>query len=529
MKHLPWKLLLAALILGVLFDILIYDIPGVGINILLMQIIFIGATAGIASYLKQCIPTRAWVAAGYALAFAFTFAIWTSSIGLTLSGIGFFVANLFFILNVFGHHGRFRHPLHIISTGFLHIVGDTLARLSILSHLKIPGVNQKRSSALKGMVIAVPVVLIFLALFLSSDLLLQEQTNVLTDWIADFLRSGQIIGHAIVIVFFTGAFLLFFATAFWKRIESFSIQALVAKFGVESSIILGSTSLLFFAFLLFQGVYLFGGKATWENIEAITYSEYAVHGFNQLAFVAFLVLALILTLRYLHGEHASKFIRALEVTLITETILVIASAWIRMDLYTDIYAYTPARLFGFWFFITTGVVLIMLMVNIIRKKEQTTYVRNALLVTGALIFIFSASSPDALSVRLNNARNIDDTPFELLGFYRTLSPEAIPAVHAVLQSKDFQNYYLPEFGIDACGGIVNFTKDDNYFYRLDALDDDSIRQVDLRRGVRQLYDAWAVQIDTHSAWQSWNLSSNAAKNAIDNYVPADVCGNIITD
>ncbi|MFH1632070.1 MAG: DUF4173 domain-containing protein, partial [bacterium] len=399
MKHLPWKLLAAAIALGIIFDILFYSVDELGINLFIMELIFLAISIGFALHLRIRLPAYSWVSGSYALAFAATFAVWTSSISLTLSGLGFLTANVLFALSVFGHHSKFRHPLQIISASFQHGFGDVLSRFSILGNIKIPGIKSTSRPIVRGVAIAVPIIIIFMALFVSSDLILQQSTSGIINWIEGLVESGDFIGHIFIITLFSAMFLLFLATAFWRRIEFPAIPFLSARHGTESAIILASTSVLFLGFILFQGVYLFGGQAAWNGIEGITYSEYAVSGFNELAVVSFLVLALILTLRHFHLEKVSKLIRVFESVLIAETILILISAWIRMDLYIDIYAYTPARLFGFWFFMVAGTVLIMLTVNILRTKDQSLFIKNALLVVGAAIFIFTASSPDALSVR----------------------------------------------------------------------------------------------------------------------------------
>src|SRR5688572_20264350 len=103
MKHTPWVLLGSALILGLIFDGLFYRVDQPGINILLFQLAILAVSIGLVRYHKMKIPREAYVAATFATLFAFTFAIWTSGIGMTLSLFGLLASNFFFAVYLLGH------------------------------------------------------------------------------------------------------------------------------------------------------------------------------------------------------------------------------------------------------------------------------------------------------------------------------------------------------------------------------------------------------------------------------------------
>jgi hypothetical protein len=412
MKHLPWKLLSAAALLGLAFDILFFDIHQVGINVLLMQALFLGVTFGLAKWQKRKIELQTWLAAIYATVFSLIFAIWTNEISLTMAGLGLFIANSYFLITLFGHHGKFHHPLHILRDGATKVLAPIAGRLNILTRLRFPGKGKSNTEVTRGIIIALPILAIFAALFLGSDLVLQHQTSSFFDNLNEWLDDGQWRGHIALFFFTTLAFLGMYSTMFWRKLAHAQLPELKKHFQTESVIILGGSVLLFLGFILFQSVYLFGGQAAWDKIDGITYAEYAVQGFNELSVIAALVILLILTFRYFHTEHVSKWVKGLEVALIVETILVIISAWIRMSLYTEQYGFTDARLFGFWFFVVAAVLLGLLGHHILKKRQVYTYIHHALLFAGVAIFAFACLTPDALSVRLNLARVTDDAPYD---------------------------------------------------------------------------------------------------------------------
>lgn len=512
MKHLPWKLLASALTLGVLFDVLFYKTQSVGINVLLMQTAILLVSFGLAKYLKQPVSKGTWISAIFSLLFAATFAIWTSLIGTTLSAFGLITSNIFFAVFLLGHHGKVHHPFHAAVDGIRYIAETYITRLSIFGYFKIPVFSLRSSSVLRGILIALPIVIIFAALFLGSDLILQQRAEGFTTWLDEFINSGDVTAHIMIIAFFTFLFLIFFAGAFWKRLKFDELKTLTVKHNIESAIILISVNVLFFAFIIFQGVYLFGGQAAFNGIEGITYSEYAVNGFNELATVAVLVILLILSLRYFHTERSMrKLVHITELILIAETLAVVFSAWKRMALYVAQYDFTPARLFGFWFFILCAIILLLLAYHIVRKIPQYKFMQQAPIIIGIAMLLFTASAPDALAVKLNVKRG-DIDPFPL---FHDLSAEAYEIMDDVLNSGNYEFGLLDTSIEDYCpfvfsnyenNKIKSFTWTNVYLSTDDYPDADAMnKDYDLRFDLVRFKNDWA-HIRMHNSWRTWNFS-----------------------
>ena len=436
MKHLPWKLFTAAISTAIVFDILFYKAGGAGLNIFLFQIIIVLMGLGIALYLDHHVATRTVVSAVFTLLFSFTFVIWTSEIGLSLSALGLVVSNALFALYLMGHHGKFHHPVSMAFEASRRYIETLITRVEILSHLKFPRISTRNNAVFRGILISIPVVVIFGSLFLASDLVLQQRVSNFSDWFDTF--SGQdIVAQLFIIAVVAFIFLLFFAAAFWKRFTFDDFNSLVSQHRTESAIVLLSANALFGLFIIVQSVYLFGGQNAWAKIEGISYSDYAVQGFNELATVAVLVILLILTLRYFHAERVNKkVIRAAEVFLLAETLTIVISAWVRMSLYVQQYDFTPARLFGFWFFALAAVLLVLLAAHIIAKTSQYKYLQQALVVCAVAMLVFTMSTPDALAVKMNINR-AEDGKIAAFPLFNQLSAEAYPVMEKVLLSEDY--------------------------------------------------------------------------------------------
>ncbi len=431
MKSPPWVIALSGLALGIIFDILFYHVLELGINIVLAQAFFLAATAVLAGYVRRPIPARAAVAGAFALAYAITFAVWTSSFGLLLSTVGFIVADLLFVAFMFGYPDRFWHPIDLFWVGLSNLY-HLLGGVPILSELKFTRLSRTHVSVLAGLAIALPIVIVFAALFASADIVFADYSKNFFDWLGTWLNVFDAFLHLMLIGFFTFLFTHFFAAAFWKTSEPIVLKRGALRFRIESTVILAAVVALFALFLAVQAVYLFGGESAFRALD-VSYSAYARRGFYELTAVGTIVLLLVLTLRRFHHEKTNRLLRALHSILIAETGVVLISAYLRLDLYIYAYGYTPARLFGLWFLIMVAILLALALINVLRQSEQTLLMRNSLVAIGLGMLFFTALAPDALSVRLNAPRATAEHPLSL-GDLSRLSQEAAGSIVQALNA-----------------------------------------------------------------------------------------------
>ncbi|MBI4437489.1 DUF4173 domain-containing protein [Candidatus Uhrbacteria bacterium] len=444
----PAKVFLSALGLGIAFDYFFFDLSRVGVNLPVAEILFLTVSLLLARWTGHVLPVRAWVAAGFAVAFSAVFAVWTGSLGLTVTFFGCLISNLLFIVFALGHRGDWRHPFEILSAGTLELGWKLFSRLSIVRELRIKRLASRESALIKGLVVLIPILLIFIALFASADLLFRVFSDEVFMRFNIIFEPDAWLGHVLFVGFWSMFFSSIFAAAFWQRFVHPETGDIKPRFILESQVIVGGTAVLFVSFLLVQGYALFGGEAAFAQMVSVTYAEYARQGFFQLVIVALLVIGLVLTLRRLHGEATSKWLIAMQTILIGETLLVLFSAFMRLNLYTDAYGYTPERLFGYWVMGTLGFLLLMLLVSVVRAASQSTLMRHGLIVLGIAGLLFSWTPQDELTVRLNIQKHeacqqtsdecrVDATLFP------SLSEEAYPAIKAFLdaaQENDVQGF-----------------------------------------------------------------------------------------
>lgn len=294
-----------------------------------------------------------------------------------------------------------RHPFEILSTGTIELGWKLLSRLSIFHELRSKRFTPRQNAIAKGVIILLPILLLFIALFASADILFRVFTGDVFSKLNVIFEPGLWLGHVVYIGFWSVLFSTIFAAAFWQRFTHATLEELKPRFILESQVIVGGIAVLFAAFLLVQGYALFGGEAAFADMVDVTYAQYARQGFFQLIAAAFLVIGIILTLRLMHGERTSKILTGLHAALIVETLLVLVSAFSRLNLYVDAYGYTPDRLFGYFVMDTLGILFVLLFVNVLRRASQVRLMRQGLVVLGISGLLFVWTPSDQLTATLN--------------------------------------------------------------------------------------------------------------------------------
>ena len=142
--------------------------------------------------------------------------------------------------------------------------------------------NQKiLPKIIKGILITIPVLLIFLLLFASADLIFQRYLSNLTNI---FTLSEETFSRIVLIIMVTLAFTGAYSYIFGKpeNEETLLNNGQTISLGhIENSILLISVNILFFIFIVIQLTYLFGFENTIAS-QGFTYAEYARKGFFEL-------------------------------------------------------------------------------------------------------------------------------------------------------------------------------------------------------------------------------------------------------
>ncbi|HET6861063.1 MAG TPA: DUF4173 domain-containing protein [Streptomyces sp.] len=211
----------------------------------------------------------------------------------------------------------------------------------------------------------------------------------------------------------------------WDRIE---VRPARARGRTEWALPLIVLNLLFAAFIAVQLAVLFGGYERVLSDTGLTYSQYARQGFWQLLWATVLTLAVIgLALRWAPrgGARDGTLVRSVLGTLCVLTLVVVASALRRMDLYMDEYGLTRLRVSVTAMELWLGLVIVLIMAA---GMFGSRWLPRAVAVSAAAaVLVFGVVSPDGLVAERNVERYRTSDKIDVR-YFQDLSADAVPAL-----------------------------------------------------------------------------------------------------
>jgi len=306
---------------------------------------------------------------------------------------------------------------------------------------------------LRGILLAVPVLLVFGALLASADLVFgRELTRALQTLQLERLpeyvfRLAYMAAAAYALL---GVFLHAATQSGDEHIQSEQHPKVPQLLGAtEACIVLGSVTALFAAFVLVQFQYFFGGQAN-ISIEGYTYAEYARRGFGELVVVACFSLLMIIGLGSITRRQTATERRVFSGLSIAVVILVgfiLASAYERLGLYEAAYGFSRLRTYVHVVLVWLGLLLGAVAVLELVRKERLF--ATAILL-GSLGFALSLSllNVDSFIVRRNLGRAAQGAPLDV-PYLVSLSTDADPPLAAMLGSQT-----LPVATREAVGAVL---------------------------------------------------------------------------
>jgi len=425
-------------VLGLLFDYFFYDkIPGLSFPcyvILVIAGLFI-----LANFLKKQINKEAYLLLVLLIFFSTMIFVRSSDL-LTFLNV---IASLFLLLVIteisFGKKMKdflIEDYLKILLLPFkfIHTSFQTLSNLFTLREAKD---DQKVfSQIVKGVLMAIPILFVFLLLFSSADLIFQKYVSDLISIDNELEMIFRFILILIVTIVFVGAY----AYSFREKEGQITAPQKSKNHTVgdiEISIILGSVNVLFFIFILIQLAYLFGGESN-ISVQGFTYAEYARRGFFELIAVAIISLFLLLaTEKYVikkETQHLLGF-KILSTALIIQVILIMASAFTRLSLYEEAYGFTTLRLYSHTFIILLAIIFCLLLYKIHKDKRENTFAFRVFLSLALFLAVMNFLNPDAFIARRNIERFASTGKLDIYYLSR-LSDDAIPDIIKGLNISD---------------------------------------------------------------------------------------------
>ncbi len=348
-----------------------------------------------------------------------------------------------------------RWPLYSLIdylNGFLRLLGSMIARpLGFSAELKREAASKgeqaqdkKRGasqvwSVVRGILIALPVVVVFATLLSSADVVFSQR---LEDFI-ELFKLEKLPEYIFRLVYiFVGAYALagvFLHAASQSKDEKLLGEekpVVPAFLGlIEAAIVLGSVVVLFSTFVFVQFQYFFGGQANIQ-IDGYTYSEYARRGFGELVMVAFFSLLLILSASSVtrrETETKRRVFSGLGIGIVALVIVMLLSAFQRLLLYEAAYGFSRLRTYTHVFMLWLALLLVAVIVLEILRRERA-FALAALIAALGFVLSLGLMNVDGFIVRQNVARAVQGEEFDVT-YLANISTDSIPALATAFRTQ----------------------------------------------------------------------------------------------
>lgn len=346
---------------------------------------------------------------------------------------------------------RYRFTDYIVAFVHLALAGVARGGFDIAAKLAKRAERAKPAGhyrpVLRGILLSLPVLLIFGLLLASADLVF---SRFLTDPLPS-LDAATVAEYAfrvfyVMVLAYALTGLLLHAVRPSRPAEAGEPPAPSTEgrgLGtVEGSIVLGSLNVLFALFVIVQFRYFFAGSSAIGEL-GMTYSEYARRGFGELVVVALLTLVLLMGLG-LFVKKDSRRRRNIFLSLSSGTVvltgIILVSAFQRLLLYEDAYGFTRLRTYSHVFMVWLG--LTLLAVLVLQWKNSLRWMAFVLLLAGlGYAASLNVIGVDALIARSNIDRAIKGAEFDVF-YLNDLSSDAVPVLLAKVDDLSGENMQL---------------------------------------------------------------------------------------
>jgi len=388
----------------------------------------------------------------------------------------------------FGGHAVTRGPwARVVALG-----ANAMAVYFVGGVYVLPGVKQivraysrrretRLSPVLRGLALALPLLIVFAALFAAADAVFQEQLRR----IFNIDIEADAVTIRLLVASFAGWLFAGTLACAWtaQRRASDTATAMGVRLGTtEAVVVLIALDAIFALFAALQAAYLFGGLDTFA-VSGMTYSDYARRGFFELIIAAFLAGAVVIVVDRAVTER-SRLHRLLAAALAILTGFVVLSAFVRLSLYQAAYGWTELRFYALaatvWLAVTVAITFLAVLTN------RARWLLQFVVGTGLLVAVIcNGVGPQAFVTEQNIQRVIHPelvAPGGFSGLYVDypwgLGADSIPAIVAAKRQ-------LPAEAFDAAG----------------ITDHPEFVASQLRR-------------ELAAGWQSWNLARQRGLDAL---------------
>ena len=293
-------------------------------------------------------------------------------------------------------------------------------------------------AVLRGILIAIPLILLLAALLSSADPIFDTYFSGLLA-LFKFENLGELLFRLFYIVILAyllaGAYLHALQASGDRKLIGIDTPGVPRFLGwIESSIILAGINLLFIFFVSIQFKYFFGGESN-IHISGYTYAEYARRGFGELVAVAVITLLIMQVLNSIVAKkdgHESGVFTGLSALMVLLVIVILVSAFQRLQLYEAAYGFSRLRTYTHVFLIWTAVLLVATGGLEIVRRSRLFPLAVLIAVIGFTITL-NFVNVDRFIARQNISREMNSVTMDI-SYLMTLTNDAVPVL-----AREFNN------------------------------------------------------------------------------------------
>jgi hypothetical protein len=443
----PGLSLLSLFVAGAVMMLLWWGISEIGfrwsLSVLVVSILYLFN----ARLQERKISTSSWILLGLTLLAGLIPALRNNEYNRLLSMLVSFVCLALLSADFFSGQWWQYRVREYLKAAFSAMAGFFVGFPAIASQaIKSNGAPEQKASGkrlafgiLKGILITLPLLLVFTFLFAYADAIFESKVDSLFEWLrADFL--SQFLGRVLLTLFFTwllGAalWLVMMHSSKLKAIEP-DTPLLKPFLGMtETMITLVSLNLLFAFFLVIQFQYLFAGEANITQV-GFTYAQYAERGFRELLLVAAIAgLVFYALASFTRRESKTKklIFSILGGFLLLQVGVVLVSAYQRILMYIHAYGLTAYRYIPqIFIFFLAAILLSLVVMELTNKFKRLALV----LLSASLLFVVTLAvlNVDTSIARHNIERAMEGEKLDYAYLVNGISSDADPYLFETVQS-----------------------------------------------------------------------------------------------
>ena len=402
----------------------------------------------------------------------------------------FVIVILGIIMCVYLCNKKIKCPEFIKKIGY--VIGGMFEETSeVIDYCKIPESKGDKKTLTKlkklgkALLIAIPVILIVLVLLMSADKVFKDIFDGIFLNLSKILSLKGIVNLAsrfsvILITFLLcGGFIVNLVKDHTIFTEERKETKTSIKFeNLTISMILTVLNIIYLIFSFIQITNLFIHTS---NNPEFDYASYARQGFFQLMIVSFInfIILIIANINKIEKTKAQKvYNKIMSLLIVLFTIIIIISAFYRMNLYQETYGYTYLRIFVDFILITELLISVPVIVFLLGRKVD-------LLKTSIIIVSFMYV--------LLNFMNIDNF----------IAKKNIDRYFGNQSKTNFDINYLCDLGTDATGEMVKLLKSEDEYI---------VKKVN-----NYLLNQKENLALVNNSWQEYNISKEKARKILGEY------------